>query len=97
MNTEEIKQLAKLSSLELDPEETQKISQELKTILTLVNQLQAVSTEGVEPLFHPIALIAELNQPLRPDEVIELDQRTENMASAPASHKGLYLVPKVIE
>jgi len=97
MNTEEIKQLAKLSSLELDPEETQKISQELKTILTLVNQLQAVSTTGIEPLFHPIALIAELNQPLRPDEVTESNQRTENMASAPAAHKGLYLVPKVIE
>jgi aspartyl-tRNA(Asn)/glutamyl-tRNA(Gln) amidotransferase subunit C len=97
MNTEEIKQLAKLSSLELDPEETQKVSQELETIFNLVNQLQAVSTEGVEPLFHPIALIAELNQPLRLDEVTESDRREENMASAPAPHQGLYLVPKVIE
>jgi aspartyl-tRNA(Asn)/glutamyl-tRNA(Gln) amidotransferase subunit C len=97
MNIEEIKHLAKLSSLELDPEQTQKISKELETIFSLVDQLQAVPTEGVQPLFHPIAIIAELNQPLRQDKVTESDHRTENIACAPAAHEGLYLVPKVIE
>lgn len=97
MNTEEIKHLAKLSSLELNPAEMALISEEMRAILLLVGKLQAVDTAGVDPLFHPIALIEELSQPFRIDQVTETDLRDVNMACAPAVHEGLFLVPKVIE
>jgi len=97
MNTEEIKHLAKLSCLEISTEQTNQISKELENILSLVAELQSVDTKGVEPLFHPISMIQALNQPLRQDIVSEIDNRSNNMLSAPISHEGLYLVPKVIE
>ena len=97
MNIEEINHLAKLSGLELNPEQTKQISKELENILSLVDELQSVDTTGVEPLFHPIAVIEALQQALRPDEVTEGNDRMSNMLSAPAVHEGLYLVPKVIE
>jgi aspartyl-tRNA(Asn)/glutamyl-tRNA(Gln) amidotransferase subunit C len=97
MNIEEINHLAKLSGLELNPEQTKQISKELENILSLVDELQSVDTSGVEPLFHPIAVIEALQQALRPDEVIEGNNRMSNMLSAPAVDEGLYLVPKVIE
>jgi aspartyl-tRNA(Asn)/glutamyl-tRNA(Gln) amidotransferase subunit C len=83
--------------LELDPHQTKQVSKELENILSLVAELQLVDTTGVEPLFHPIAVIEPLSQALRPDIVSEENNRTNNMVSAPVSHEGLYLVPKVIE
>ena len=97
MNIEEINHLAKLSGLELNPEQSKQISKELENILSLVDELQSVDTSGVEPLFHPIAVIEALQQAQRPDEVTEGNNRMSNMLSAPAVHEDLYLVPKVIE
>jgi aspartyl-tRNA(Asn)/glutamyl-tRNA(Gln) amidotransferase subunit C len=97
MNIEEINHLAKLSSLELSIEQTQQISKELENILSLVDELQSVDTAGYEPLFHPIAMIDSLSQSLRADIVSEGNDRANNMLSAPVSHEGLFLVPKVIE
>ena len=97
MNIEEINHLAKLSGLELDPHQTKQVSKELENIFSLVAELQSVDTTGVEPLFHPIAVIEQLSQSLRVDFVSEENNRSNNMLSAPVSHEGLYLVPKVIE
>jgi aspartyl-tRNA(Asn)/glutamyl-tRNA(Gln) amidotransferase subunit C len=97
MNTEEITHLAKLSSLEVPENEIEALSEALESILQLANQLQSIDTDGIEPLFHPIEMITPLMQPLRPDQVTELNQREANMANAPAQFEGLFLVPKVID
>lgn len=97
MNIEEINHLAKLSGLALDPEQTQQTAQELENILKLVAELQSIDTVGVEPLFHPYALIESLCQPLRADIANETNQRPSHLAVAPSSHDGLYLVPRVLE
>ena len=97
MKTEEITHLAKLSSLEVQEIEVAPLSEALEAILGLANQLQSVDTTGIEPLFHPIAMISDLSQPLRKDEVTEVNQREAHMANAPSEHEGLFLVPKVID
>jgi aspartyl-tRNA(Asn)/glutamyl-tRNA(Gln) amidotransferase subunit C len=97
MNIEEIKHLAQLSSLELNSEQMEQLTVELDNIFQLVGKLQSVDTSQVAPLFHPIAMISELSQPLRRDEVTEVNNRENNIKTAPASFEGLYLVPKVIE
>ena len=55
--------------------------------------MQAVDTDGVEPLAHPL----EATQRLRADAVTEENRREAYQAIAPAVEDGLYLVPKVIE
>ena len=62
-------------------------------MLTLIDQLQAADTAGVEPMAHPLDAV----QRLRADVVSEPDQRTALQAIAPAVADGLFLVPKVIE
>jgi aspartyl-tRNA(Asn)/glutamyl-tRNA(Gln) amidotransferase subunit C len=42
-------------------------------------------------------MISDLSQPLRQDNVTEVNQREANMANAPSEHEGLFLVPKVID
>ena len=97
MNIEDIKHLANLSSLEINSAEANETLNQLQTIFTLVERMQAVDTKGIEPLSHPIAMIQELAQPLRQDVVTEQNNREANMAAAPAQFEGLFLVPKVIE
>ena len=97
MNTEQITHLAKLSSLEVPENEIQVLSEALESILQLAKQLQSIDTAGIEPLFHPIEMMAPLMQPLRVDVVSEENQREANMANAPAQFEGLFLVPKVID
>jgi aspartyl-tRNA(Asn)/glutamyl-tRNA(Gln) amidotransferase subunit C len=65
----------------------------LGDVLTLIDQLQAADTAGVEPMAHPLDAV----QRLRADVVSEPDQRTALQAIAPAVADGLFLVPKVIE
>ena len=60
---------------------------------TLVDAMQKVNTDGVEPLANPL----DAQQRLRADVVTANNQREAFMAIAPKSEAGLFLVPKVIE
>jgi aspartyl-tRNA(Asn)/glutamyl-tRNA(Gln) amidotransferase subunit C len=93
LSPEQIKDVAKLARLELNPSLTEAYAGQLSNILELVGQLSAAKTEGVGPMAHPL----EMTQRLRADEVTQPDQREAFQAIAPAVQDGLYLVPKVIE
>ncbi len=69
------------------------MQQQMNDILSMVDQMAAVDTQGVEPMAHP----QEVTQRLREDEVTETDQRELFQSIAPQVEDGLYLVPKVIE
>ena len=62
-------------------------------LATLVEQMQAVDTDDVLPMAHPL----EMSQRLRVDEVTETNQRELYQSNAPQAEAGLFLVPKVIE
>lgn len=89
----DVEKIAYLARIQVTDAQLDKVTQDLSRILQLVDQMQQVSTEGVEPLAHPLDMV----QRLRPDEVTEPNQREAFQAIAPATEAGLYLVPKVIE
>ncbi len=89
-DVEKIAHLARLEVAEADIPET---ARNLSNILDLVAQMDAVDTDGVTPMAHPLDAV----QRLRADEVTETNQREEFQKIAPATENGLYLVPKVIE
>ena len=90
---QEIADIAWLARLAIDENEVPGYSNELSSILDLVAQMNSIDTTDVEPMAHPL----EIKARLRPDEVIETNQREEYQSIAPAVEDGLYLVPKVIE
>ena len=92
-STDDIKKVAHLARLQLEDDKAAKLGEDITNILNLVDQLQAVDTEGVEPMAHPM----DAEQILRADTVSEDNQRQKYQACAPATEEGLYLVPKVIE
>ncbi|MGS0743376.1 Asp-tRNA(Asn)/Glu-tRNA(Gln) amidotransferase subunit GatC [Glaciimonas sp. GG7] len=94
----DVKRIANLARLELTEDQVTATLDKLNGIFSLVEQLRAVDTTGVEPLSHPIAAIqTNLSLRLRDDVVTESNRREDYQRPAPAVEDGLYLVPKVIE
>ena len=89
----EVEKIAHLARLGLTESEIPHTTDTLNNILGLIDQMQAVDTQGIEPLAHPL----EATQRLRADVVTEQNQRDAYQAIAPAVENGLFLVPKVIE
>ncbi|MBL4820711.1 MAG: Asp-tRNA(Asn)/Glu-tRNA(Gln) amidotransferase subunit GatC [Gammaproteobacteria bacterium] len=92
LDKSEVKKIAQLARLNISESEADEVASRISDILTLVDKMQAVDTENVEPLSHPLDVV----QRLRPDVVTEIDQRDALQTMAPNSEAGLYLVPKVI-
>ena len=89
----DVEKIAHLARLGLDEADLPRTTETLNNILGLIDQMQAVDTDGIAPLAHPL----EATQRLRADVVTESDQRDAYQRVAPAVDSGLYLVPKVIE
>lgn len=88
----DINHLARLAALRLDGDERLGVERDLQRIIALVDEMQAVDTEGVDPLAHPL----DATQRLRADEATELIDRERYQAGAPEARDGLYLVPSVL-
>lgn len=85
--------IAELAQLQIEDDEIDHYVDSLGRILQLVEEMQSVDTQGVEPVSNPLDGI----QRLREDRVTEEDQRELFLANAPESEQGLFLVPRVVE
>jgi len=93
LDRSDVEKIAHLARLAVSEEEKDRYAADLSDILSLVEQMNAVDTEGVLPMAHPLQMV----QRLRADEPIEPDRRDLFQRIAPAAEEGLYLVPKVID
>ena len=93
LTLEQVRRVAHLARIEVSDAEAETTLGHLNGIFTLIEQMQAVDTRGVEPMAHA----QDLAQRLRPDRVSESDRREDFLVLAPETEAGLFLVPKVIE
>lgn len=93
LSLEQIKRAAHLARLEVSDTEAQTTIRRLNDILTMIDQMQAVDTDAVEPMSHA----QDMAQRLREDRVNDDDWREALQAIAPETENGYYLVPKVME
>jgi aspartyl-tRNA(Asn)/glutamyl-tRNA(Gln) amidotransferase subunit C len=90
----DIKRIAHLARIEISDADAQSTLNSLIGVFGLIEEMQTVNTDGIEPMSHGI----DVTQRLRADRVTETDHRTDNQEPAGARvERGLYLVPKVIE
>src|SRR6187549_1855477 len=97
LTPQDVSRIAHLARLELQPAESAALLPQLNGFFSIVEQMSAVDTRGVEPLYTPLSTVQEVALRLRDDVVTETDGRAANQRSAPAVEDGLFLVPKVIE
>ena len=93
IDASEIQKVAHLARLSIDDSQVEATAGTISKILDLVDQMQSVNTDDVEPLAHPL----DATQRLREDIVSEPNNREQLQSCAPAVEDGLFLVPKVIE
>ena len=89
----DVEKIARLSRLSLTEAEKAQNLKELNDIFSLVEKMQTVDTDGIEPMAHP----HEDALRLREDAVTETDRAAEYQAVAPEVRNRLYIVPQVIE
>ena len=97
LTPQDVERIAQLARLELKADEAGAMLTQINGFFSIVEQMGAVDTRGVEPLYTPLSAVEEVALRLRDDRVSETVDRAANQASAPAVRDGLYLVPKVIE
>lgn len=88
-----IKYLESLARITLTEDEEKKIGGELQDILTYIDKLNELDTEGVEAMSHCFPL----NNVFRADEVKVSMSPDEIVANAPESQDGAFVVPKTVE
>ena len=93
LKNEDVKNIAHLARLAISEDAIEDYAHDLSRILDLVDQMNQVDTDDVQPMAHPM----DVAQRLRPDEVTETNQRDKFQAIAPDVEAGLYRVPQVIE
>ena len=89
----DVEKIAKLSRLSLNDTEKNATLEKLNAVFALVEKMQTVSTDGIEPMSHP----HEVALRLRDDAVTESDHAAQYQAVAPEVRNRLYIVPQVIE
>ena len=88
-----IKYLETLARITLNEDEEKKVGNELQDILTYIDMLNELDTDGVEAISHcfPVTNV------MREDEVSASMTPDEIVANAPESQDGCFVVPKTVD
>lgn len=93
IDIEQVKQVAKLSRLDLTEAEIRQFTDQLGAILEYMAKLNQLDTDKVEPLAHCLPV----SNCLRSDEVKQSLGTQKTIANAPASDGQFFLVPKILD
>jgi len=92
VNKEEIKHIAKLASLNLTDEETEKYAKDMDNIIEFMEILNNENTEGVETN----KTISENYNVFRKDEINEFENPEKLLQNTIELENGMFKVPKVM-
>lgn len=93
IDKETLNKVAHLARVEVEPSMEKEMIKDLEEILTWVEKLNEVDTEGVEPLTH---MSFEKNA-LRADEVKRELTKAAGLSNAPKHDGDHFQVPKVLD
>ena len=93
LGLDDVRRIAELAHIDISYKQAVQMQEVLNDIFKMIERIQAVDTEGVEPMMHPHDGV----QRFREDRVVFGNDREENMKNAPEEYEGLFLVPRVVE
>ena len=89
---EEITKVAHLARLELSPAEVAQMADQVGAILSYIDKLNELDTEGVRPTTHALAI----NNAFRDDVVVPSLPQAEALRNGPRQNGEAFVVPKII-
>ena len=93
ISTEDVRHVADLARLALDDQSIESCREDLGSILGHIETINAIPTDGVEPLAHAIDMTNRLSQ----DDVQPSLSIEDVLANAPAIEDRYIAVPKVLD
>ncbi len=88
-----IEYVAALAKLKLEEDQKEKTIQDLNRILTYIDTMNELDTDGIEPMSHAF----ELKNVFREDVVTNEEYTEALLANAPVKKDGCFVVPKTVE
>lgn len=85
--------IARLARIKVTEQEKDVLSAELSNILKMIEELNAVNTDGVEPL----TSVVQMQMFEREDKVTDGAIPEKILSNAPEAAAGFFVVPKVVE
>jgi aspartyl-tRNA(Asn)/glutamyl-tRNA(Gln) amidotransferase subunit C len=93
ISREEVQGIALLARLELTATEEAELVEHFDKVLTYMEKLNQLNTDGVEPTAHAVAVPS----PLREDQVTNQADTDALLQNAPAREANFFKVPRIIE
>lgn len=93
LSAAEVAKVALLARLRVEPEELERFTAQINSIVDYVAQLQELDTSGVEPLAHGV----EVRNVFRDDVRGPALDREKALVNAPQRSQVGFLVPAVLE
>lgn len=88
-----VRKVARLARIRTTDAEAEVLTGELNNILKMIEQLNEVKTDGIEPM----TSVIEMKWPEREDAVTDGGIPDKILANAPEQAAGFFVVPKVVE
>lgn len=88
-----VRKVARLARIAEPEEKLEPLAKELSGIMTWIEQLNEVDTDGVEPMTTSVAM----SLPMREDVVTDGGDPSKVLANAPKTARDFFIVPKVVE
>lgn len=88
-----VRKVARLARLAVPEDKLEPMANELSAIMSWIEQLGEVDTDGVEPMTTSV----HTTLPMRDDVVTDGGDPARVLGNAPRSEKGFFVVPKVVE
>ena len=93
LTAKNVARIAQLARIDVEDAELDSLASELNHILSWVETLNAIPTDGIEPMVG----VGMAKAPLREDVVTDGGQPDAVLANAPDAVSPFFTVPKVIE
>lgn len=93
LDKDTVKNIAYLARMRVADDKLEPLAGELSSILSWIEQLQELDTDGVEPM----ASVSDVVLPQRKDAVTDGNCQAAVLKNAPDSEDGFFAVPKVVE
>ena len=88
-----VRKVARLARISQPEENVEQLARELSGIMTWIEQLSEVDTDGVEPM----TSVVHVPMPMRDDVVTEGGDPEVVLSNAPKRVGDFFVVPKVVE
>ena len=93
MDQETVSTICYLARLEIDKNKSEKIKQDLETIIELIGSLQTIDTSSIEPLYSTLEMTALTHEDIENSD----NKKNQFLENAASSNEDYFLVPRVVE